>query len=293
MAKLICDTNVFYYLGNGSISLADIRGPGDSLYYSPLAALEIAGKLSEETHEERQRAAKAILDSGAIELPDPDSFLTIAFGYQLAQAHMSVREGVVAMADSANMEELQAGVVDWQNWLVRRVDVGHAGDWRANVEEKWVSDLVQIMRECNSKFGKWYDLAPEKRKIKPVPKLERQEATDFIKFTKSHEWLTALYKACHDRAQANAAVNANMLANPGIGPNTPGANNHPDCYAGVYSQYLIRLLTQGALPRRNDCGDLELFIYAVDDDWVVLTGEEKLVQMCTDAGFGQRVRLSN
>jgi hypothetical protein len=51
------------------------------------------------------------------------------------------------------------------------------------------------------------------------------------------------------------------------------------CYCGVYTQYLIRLLTRGALPGPNDSGDIELFLHAVDDEHIVVTSEKKWKNM--------------
>jgi hypothetical protein len=63
------------------------------------------------------------------------------------------------------------------------------------------------------------------------------------------------------------------------------------CYCAVYTHYLVRLLTQGALPEENDSGDLELFLYAIDDDHIVVTSEKKWKRIADAAGFGSRVRL--
>ena len=41
----------------------------------------------------------------------------------------------------------------------------------------------------------------------------------------------------------------------------------------------------------NDSSDIELFIYAIDDDHVVVTSEKKWKQLADAAGFGNRVRL--
>ncbi len=64
-----------------------------------------------------------------------------------------------------------------------------------------------------------------------------------------------------------------------------------ECYCGIYTRYLIRLLVDGALPQENDSGDLEFFPYTVDDDHVVVTSEKKWKRMAHQAGFGQRVKM--
>ena len=290
MKKLICDTNVFYDLGSGRLQLADLVGQDESLHYSPLTALELAGKWSNESHERRRDAAKAILDSGAVELADPESFLTRTFGYDLAEDPVSIHQGVIAMAESSNMAELEAGVADYKARLVRRVSVNAAERWRASIEDKWVDDILQIMRDNIPKFDAWYDPDPALRGSNQVPKLRGKDKKAFIESTKSNDWFLSLLLACQDRAFFKAVKDASMLPNKESVPKLLAAIDHVTCYAGVYTRYLIRILTEGALPERNDSGDLELFIYAVDDEHVVVTGEKKWVRMCSDAGFPDRVR---
>ena len=290
MKKLICDTNVFYDLGSGGLAAKDLVNSGESLFYSPLTALELAGKGSDESHERRRNAARAIIDTGATELPDPESFLTQTFGYELAAKPLSIHQGVVAMAASSNMAELEAGIADYHAHLVRRVSVDAATRWRASTEEKWVNDILQVMRDEIPTFEAWYDPDPDKRATDKVPKLRGKEKKAFIEGTRSNEWSLSLLLACQDRAFFKAKRNGGMKLTTETVPKLLAAMGHVACYSAVYTRYLIRALTDGALPERNDSGDLELFIYAVDDDHVVVTGEKKWVRLCGDAGFANRVR---
>jgi hypothetical protein len=59
----------------------------------------------------RKAAAQAILECGAAELPDQDSFLAqIIFGYALRRPTVSLKDAVVAMAKSRSLEALEKGV---------------------------------------------------------------------------------------------------------------------------------------------------------------------------------------
>ena len=42
-------------------------------------------------------------------------------------------------------------------------------------------------------------------------------------------------------------------------------------YSRMYTRYLIRLMTEGFLPQKNHSGDIEFFLYSIDDDDVVAT----------------------
>ena len=59
-----------------------------------------------------------------------------------------------------------------------------------------------------------------------------------------------------------------------------------ECYSRMYTQYLIRLMTEGALPQQNDSGDIDFFLYSIDDDHVVATNDKRWINICE----GHRVR---
>jgi len=44
------------------------------------------------------------------------------------------------------------------------------------------------------------------------------------------------------------------------------------------------------LPQMNDSGDLELFLYATDDNHIIATSEKRWLDIATRAGFQHRVR---
>src|SRR4051794_22583313 len=122
--QLILDTNVFYNLGAGTLDLSAVRTAGESLHYSPLTVFELAGKWSSRTFHERRAAANAILQSGAEELPDQDTYLTREiFRYALSHPHTSLHDAVKAMATSRDIRSLELGVADFKERVVRRVNV--------------------------------------------------------------------------------------------------------------------------------------------------------------------------
>ncbi len=103
---LIADTNVFYDLGEGNKSLENVVADGDHLYYSPITVVEIAGKITDETFPRCKVAARAIIESDAKQLPDPQSHLTRLFGYEPAEAAFDWSNAVKAIAQAANIGEL-------------------------------------------------------------------------------------------------------------------------------------------------------------------------------------------
>lgn len=170
----------------------------------------------------------------------------------------------------------------------RRVNVGTAAGWRDASEGEWESTVLDLMRSEIPGFGAWYDPDPTKRASGTVPRLKGKAKKEFLAKTTTQGWQLALLLASQTRA-LNAAQPPGPPTRKSALKLAKGVSKVL-CYTGVYTRYLIQLLTEGTLPRRNDSGDIELFLYAVDDDWIVVTGEKKWVKHCQDAGFGTRVR---
>lgn len=288
--SLILDTNVFYNLGSGALTTASFVQPGDTLFYSPVTVLELAGKWSNAAHATRKAAAQSILDSGATELHDPEAFLTGRFGYPLAEPPASYNHGVIAMANSTSMAQLTAGVRDYTARVSRRVSVTTANSWRVSVEGKWVSDMLALQKQQIPKFATWYDPDPKRRKG-AVPKLTGANKKSFLDDTQSAEWLQALLVASQDRALMGAKRGPHLVPTAATVARLSKAIEDVAAYCAIYTQYLIRLMTDGALPEHNDSGDLELLLYSVDEDHVVVTSEKKWKTLATKANCPRRVLL--
>ncbi len=286
--KLICDTNVFYNIGLGKLDAAAVEGAGERICYSPVVVLELAGKWSDRTHGDRKAASQAILDTSAQELPDPESFLTTLFGYELEEPPFSFKQAVLAMSQSVNMEDLRAGVRDYPSGLVRRVSISAAASWRTSTEEKWVDDMLTVMKAEIPKFESWYERDPAKRKP-TVPRLRGKDKESFLAGTQTFDWFMDLLSASQYRAFGKAK-RASVAPSKEQVPVLLAALEKAACFGAVYTQYLIRALTEGALPEQNDSGDIELFNYAIDDDHVVVTSEKKWIRMARKAGYESRVR---
>ncbi|MFZ0279356.1 MAG: hypothetical protein WA254_01675 [Candidatus Sulfotelmatobacter sp.] len=289
---LILDTNIFYDLGAGSLTPSDVGDADEILWYSPLSVLELAGKWSSRTFLARKAAANAILISGAKELPDQDTYLTRdLFGYALKRPPVALTDAVKAMADSHEMDALVSGVLDFAERVVRRVSVAKVQKWRDVIEGKWVDDMLSIQRREIPRFEAWHKSDPATRKQR-VPRLRGLEKETFLDSTKNPAWNLTLVFNLHHRA----LMGARRVASPAVPPTEAASTvdkaiTSLSCYCAVYTQYLIRLLIDGALAEPNDSGDLELFIYATDDDHIVVTSDKKWKRIADAAGFGNRVRL--
>ena len=127
--QAIWDTNVFRNVGAGDITLSDARNlvTGAQVRVSPVTILELASRYTPESFEHRRLAAQAVLDSGAVMLPDPEAYLTReVFGFALNEDEFDWSQAVHAMAQSSSIAELQMGVSDYLARVRRRVNLANA-----------------------------------------------------------------------------------------------------------------------------------------------------------------------
>jgi hypothetical protein len=288
---LILDTNVFYDLGDGRLSLGQVRAdPAERICYSPITPLEIAGKWSSRSFAARRGAAAAILSSGAVELPDTDTLLIRdIFGYTPDFQRFSFVEGVKAMARSATMSELTTGVPDYTGGVVRSVSVAAIGRWRQQVEGDWVKNHIALQSATIPGFAEWYDPDPAQRSGE-VPKLKGKGKAEFLGQVRSPEFSAALIGDLQKRALLSVLRDESLSASEAKVEKYLEAITALACFCGVYREYFARLMTGGLLPRENDSGDIELFLYSTDDDRVVVTSERKWKSLAEAAGFARRVR---
>lgn len=286
---VILDTHVLYDIGLNRVSIEDVRQPGDRLCFSPISVIELVSKLDDWSFDDRKAAAGAILQHGIDELPDPESFLTTTFGYPLAETAPSYGDAVSALADGRCLEEVRSGVPDYENFVRRALNVPFAATWRDKGDQEWVDSLIQLMEENIPGFRKWFATDSDRRSSS-MPKLRGDEKQRFLMGMRSREWFAQVIAGCQMRSFFKAdkerigaitrkRVNALTEAIPRV-----------ECYASIYTHYLIRLMTEGLLPRKNDSGDIDFFLYATDDNHLLATNEKKWIDLADVAGFRRRIR---
>ena len=287
MAKtVILETNVLYDIGLNRIRIEDVRQPGEHLCYSPISIIELVSKLNDRSFEDRKAAANVILKHRIDELPDPESHLTKAFGYKLAEPALPYYDAVLALAKGQSPEEVRRGVPDYEAFVRRSLNVPFVATWREKWEQAWVDSLISLMEENIPGFQKWYAKDPKKRSSS-VPKLRGEEKKRFLAGMRSEEWRAQIISACQIRAFAQADEDDLRVFS---GQRLTAAIPKVEGYARMYTQYLIRLMTEGLLPQKNDSGDIDFFLYSTDDDHVVATNEKKWIDLANTAGFARRIR---
>ena len=285
--KVILETHVLYDIGLKQVNIEDIRQDGERLFYSPISVLELVSKLNERTFADRKAAAGVILKHRIDELPDPESHLTTAFGYKLAEPAPSYSDAVRALAKGQSLEEVRSGVPEVR--VRRHLNVPFAATWREKVEQKWVDDLISLMKENIPGFQKWY-AKDRKKRSSSVPKLRNEEKEKFLSGMKSEELSARIISACQMRAFFKADKNDLGVFTKQKADELAAAIPKIECYSLMYKHYLLRLMTEGLLPDKNDSGDIDFFLYSTDNDHVVATNEKKWINIAKAAGFARRIR---
>lgn len=286
---VILDTNVLYDIGLNRVRIEDVGRPGEHLYYSPISIIELVSKFDDRSFADRKAAASVILKHQIDELPDPESYLTTAFGYELAEPAPSYSDAVRALAEGQSLEEVRRGVPDYEIRVRRRLNVPFAATWREKGEQEWVDSLIALMADNIPGFQEWYAKDPKKRSSS-VPKLRGEEKKKFLAGMKSREWAARIISACQMRAFFKADKNDLGVFTKQKAHGIAAAIPKIECYSRVYTQYLISLMTEGFLPQQNDSGDIEFFLYSIDDDHVVATNENRWINIAKAAGFARRIR---
>ena len=290
MAKtVILDTNVLYDIGLNRIRIEDVRQPGEHLCYSPISIIELVSKLNNRSFEDRKAAANVILKHRIDELLDPESHLTKIFGYKLAEPSSSYSAAVHALATGQSLAKVRRGVPDYElrdRWCL---DVPFVATWREKWEQAWVDSLISLMQENIPGFREWYSEDPKNRSSS-VPKLRGEDKKKFLYGMRSREWFAQVISACQVRAFAKAAqIDLRVVTKHKVNKLTD-AITKVECYSHMYTQYLIRLMTEGLLPQKNDSEDIDFFLYATDDDHVLATNDKKWIALADATGFSQRIR---
>ncbi len=286
---LIADSTVCYDLGDGKIAVADFLQAGEILHFSPVTAIEIAAKVNQDTFAKCKSAAQAILDGGGKMLLDPQSHLTMLFGYSLKDEPFDWSHAVHAIAQAPDVQTLQTGVDDYAAHVRRRVVISEALHWRETTYDMWHQEMIDVMRDKIPKFQPWWDADPATRK-EQVPKIKKKDQAAVLDDLNSPGLLTELILACQTRSFRGAVPPDVLNPPPELVESLAQAIDKVQCYCHAYIHYVIRLLTENMLPEHDDGGDLELFLYLTDDDHILVTSDKRWLRIAKRAGYERRIR---
>ncbi len=287
---VILDTNVLYDIGLNRVRIEDVRRPGEHLCYSPISIIELVSKLNDRSFADRKAAAGVILKHRIDEFPDPESYLTEKiFGYKLAEPAPSYSDAIRALATAQSLEEVRRGVPDYEAGVRRSLNIPFAATWREGVEQAWEDSLIKLMEMEIPGFQTWYaEYQRRRNQKKSLPKLRGEKKEKFLALMRSKEGPVPilLIIACQERAFLKADRNDLGVPRSELAAAIPKI----ECYIRMYTHYMIRLMTEGVLPRKNDSGDIDFFLYSTDDDHIVATNDKKWIDIADAADFARRIR---
>ena len=168
----------------------------------------------------------------------------------------------------------------------RRVNIGFARSYCDGIEQDFVRDLLNLQRSDIPGFSAWYDAAEHRGN---VPRLVGEARDIFLAGARDLMFTGELMFACLRRASFKAAEPPPWPPNEEWVRRLVEASHRLEFYCGVYTEYLVRLLSGGMLPRANDWFDLEILMYSESDDTVIVTSDAKWRSMAEAASMPQRV----
>lgn len=249
---LICDTNIWYELAYGDIDVADLKRNGARLLATPLSLLEISSKLDQQNFEGRRNAAKALLDHADEILPEPEHHLANIWRVPHSEP-FDWAYALRTVANSKSLSDLQSGVMDFESRLRMKLDTAFATNWRLSRYDEFVDDMESVI----DTFWQGYKAA---RKVGKAIHMPKELGELFDKATRYPEQLKQYAIATFSRVSPQSSDSEAKLPDESI---INEVVTKLDSYTRVYQAYVVRLATL-SVPRPNDLGDLECFLYAQD-----------------------------
>lgn len=277
MADLICDTNVFYGIDAGRVSVPRLRAAGHRLLLTPVSVLELISHVTPQNFADRQGAAAAALGNADDLLDDPEMLLGEVWRIPSEPVGIDWRDGLRALSQAGSVEDLGGGVEDAPAGVVRRVDVPLARAWRGGHYDDFeqqmiaaVEDYVPGYAEARANGGFLHATAAQRAAVEAVFTWAEARA-----FTLAATRLRAMLGAAEPVGAATDEETAQALAL--LSP-----------YLEVYHRYFLDVVTTQYAPQPNDFGDLECFVY-LSNERVVATSERRWLQVAQAAGLAARV----
>jgi hypothetical protein len=271
--NLISDSNVWYDIAENRRNSVTLKQGGHRLLATPINLLELASGLSLKTFEQRRNAARAVLDYSDGIVTDTETHLLRLWGLNPPDFGIDWRNGFITIADSTTFTEIQSGVNDFTERVVRRVNVVLAREWRTF---HWEDFMLKVEDVIDSELV-GYKAA--RRAGNAIHMNQRQSQTFEAKVFSNEAQMSILFGTYF---RALMVIDAPMVK-----PSPEQiAKAQPDLrpYISAYSRYLVKCASTFA-PQHNDWGDLENFIYLQDDNRL-LTRDDRWITIAAESGSG-------
>ncbi len=263
---VIADTNVWYDIGAGRRDPRALKCGGHRLLATPTSFLEIASLIDERTIRERRLAAQAVVDHADAVADDCEYHLATLWGLNPAKLAVDWRQAFMAIARAAMPTELEEGVKDFQERVIRKVNVPLARTWRGY---QWNDFHDKVVDALDDEI-KGYKAA---RAMGSCIHLNKVQGARFAAKLRSSKVRRAFVIASFCRAFLKVEQEFRhpteeeyRHAEPLVSP-----------YIDAYTEYLIGCATEFA-PQPNDLGDSDCFIY-LQGDTAFLSADKRWVRI--------------
>lgn len=258
---IICDTNVWYEIGAGTRDLAKLKAM-HRLIATPVNFFELASPTANFNFDHRKKAAKAILEHSAEIIDDPERHLASIWQIKFEPSGANYKDGLIAIANATDIEQLQQGVSDFQSRLIRSVNVALTVNWRFSHYDNFCGEIGAVIDQ----YVPGYHAA---RQAGKTQHMKKAQAALFKKIIFSDDINEVIIRGIRFRAEFHTlepieepTAEQVEIAKQALSP-----------YARAYLTYVYLMATKYA-PQPNDWGDLECFIY-LQNDRRLLTREKR------------------
>ncbi|MFW3357264.1 hypothetical protein [Aliarcobacter butzleri] len=265
MLNIVTDTNVWYDAIGNDYVLNKIKSKGGMLCVTPINILEIVSKIDINNFEIRKKAAQSIIDNADRYLMSNEIYLARYWGFKVND-EVYWKNGVLTLSRAPSYNDLVNGYIDHIDKVTRKQNLKLLKDWREYHYKDYNKGVINGIQSIHSGY------------------LERQSNGNL----KKHKKIKTLFNindkdikesffACYERAKM---VLQEHKINPPESPNKimltnaiPKIKN----YVFAYMEYLRFLATTPAKPDKNDLGDLDLFLYLQNRNWLLATSDKRWI----------------
>ncbi|MCC6159754.1 MAG: hypothetical protein IT350_17005, partial [Deltaproteobacteria bacterium] len=243
MSRLITDTNVWYDVASGSSDLQPLKHAGHRICATALNVWELISPPpdSKRSFSIRRDAAVAMKTHCDDVLEYPEKELLSEFGITQSTPSIDWKEILEAMQRAATQKELDGGIPDHENLVIRIVKSSWASQFRNSNDTGFSDDVIDMIEHNLS----GYKASVKRGKVKALNAKQRTKMEEELRSEAGKAWLTiALFlRTCR-------VCDGFKIERPWPFPETlKKCLSRFEAYIEIYSQYCIRCASTGRAPK--------------------------------------------
>lgn len=296
MANIVCDTNVFYDIAEGTVDAKKLsNGGANKLWASPITVLEIISKVNEQEFTKRQNAAQAVVKNAgflanpeyelcdAWDVLDTSSICTKCDNFMkiLAEATDFPTFCNDLAAEGENYGPINMHVLGLENGSAREINLEFFRDFRAMHERDFRTTMVSVVDDMFPGYGEKVQAGT--LNLKKSEKTSRLDDLKDSVFTK-----TVLYMTRRRAGISDYCDTSKYQRHPSQST-TQGAELRLQFYLKGYESFVEDIIACNKGVHDNDLGDLEYFIH-VRPGWSLATSEDTWICRAKRNGYYDQIK---